>query len=156
MKGLTPNDLSRLQIKSKRIPSHAKKMTTRAVVTLALLGAAASLLLAPSDAHVTLPEFAKHGELWKRVQAQSQLLFQAGGSAAELWFTQRVDHFADDAANATYQQRYYEVNSFWRKPDGPVILYIGGEGALTAAPTGFVQVLAQQFGAKVRTFTVWR
>lgn len=126
---------------------------------LALVGTCVAVLHTQAGATVTLPSYAAHGELWKRVQAQNQLLFQASTATnAALWFTQRVDHFATDeertraslTANVTFQQRYYEVNSFWRKPDGPVILYIGGEGVLTGAPAGFVHVLAEKFGAKVR------
>lgn len=110
-----------------------------------------------ADAAVIFPEYAKGGELWKTIQAQNQMLFEV--NAPELWFTQQVDHFAtnsnDDSngnttvANTTYQQRYYEVNTFWNKPNGPVILYIGGEGALLNAPAGFVSVIAEKFGAKV-------
>ncbi|TYZ58009.1 hypothetical protein PybrP1_003504 [[Pythium] brassicae (nom. inval.)] len=125
---------------------------------LALLGTCAAVLHAQVGATVQLPSYATHGELWKRVQAQNQQLFQANvANNAALWFTQRVDHFAADgeserlaqATNATFQQRYYEMNSFWRKPDGPVILYIGGEGPLTGTPAGFVHVLAEKFGAKI-------
>lgn len=118
----------------------------------AIAVAATAVGMHTADATITLPEYAKQGELWKQIEAQNQLLFKVP-AASELWFTQQVDHFATDAAttsNTTFQQRYYEVNTFWRKPDGPVILYIGGEGALTNAPAGFVQVLAQRFGAKVR------
>ncbi|KAJ0391490.1 hypothetical protein P43SY_010271 [Pythium insidiosum] len=99
---------------------------------------------------VELPTHARDGRLWALIQAQSQQMFSA--PSTELWFSQRLDHFAgdsEDAANATFQQRFYEVNDFWRQPDGPVILYIGGEGALTKAPAGFVQVLAKKWGAKV-------
>ena len=41
------------------------------------------------------------------------------------WFTQRLDHF-DDFNTKTWQQRYFYNDKFFRKPDGPVFLSIGG------------------------------
>ncbi|KAK1929038.1 putative serine protease EDA2 [Phytophthora citrophthora] len=95
----------------------------------------------------TFPSHAKDGQLWQLVEEEDQLLFQV--DAQQLWFSQNVDHFATDS-NSTFQQRYYQVDKFWTKPNGPVILYIGGEGALEKAPGGFVHVIAQKFGAKVQ------
>ncbi|ETM43215.1 hypothetical protein L914_11243 [Phytophthora nicotianae] len=94
----------------------------------------------------TFPSQAKNGRLWQLVQEENQLLFKT--EAQQLWFNQTVDHFASDNTS-TFQQRYYEVDTFWSKPHGPVILYIGGEGAMEKAPAGFVQVIAQTFGAKI-------
>ncbi|OWZ08800.1 Serine protease [Phytophthora megakarya] len=102
-------------------------------------------LFAVSEAS-TFPSHAKDGRLWQLVQEEDQVLFKT--EAQQLWFDQNVDHFADEN-NATFQQRYYQVDKFWTKPDGPVILYIGGEGALEQAPGGFVHVIAQKFGAKI-------
>ena len=31
----------------------------------------------------------------------------------------------------TYQQRYYVNEEYWKKPDGPVFIFIGGEGELS-------------------------
>lgn len=97
------------------------------------------------------PEHAKNGELWARIQAENAMMFKT--QSPELWFTQQLDHFASEddhrQPNRTFLQRYYEVDTFWRRPDGPVILYIGGEGALTGAPQGFVRELAKHFGAKI-------
>ncbi|RLN92056.1 hypothetical protein BBJ28_00017064 [Nothophytophthora sp. Chile5] len=101
---------------------------------------------------MNFPTHAKDGKLWQLLQAESKLVEP---DAQQLWFTQQIDHFAsetydfDPSVNTTFQQRYYEVSTYWTPPHGPVILYIGGEGALEKAPAGFVQVLAQQFGAKV-------
>ncbi|KAG6966497.1 hypothetical protein JG687_00004816 [Phytophthora cactorum] len=109
----------------------------------------AALVLLALSAFVeasTFPSHAKDGRLWQLVQEEDQLLFKA--EAQQLWFNQSVDHFASDSS-ATFQQRYYEVDKFWSKPNGPVILYIGGEGALERAPAGFVHVIAQKFGAKI-------
>lgn len=81
----------------------------------------------------TFPPHAKDGRLWQLLQAEDQQLFRA--PAQQLWFSQQLDHFSSDA-NATFKQRYYEVDEFWKAPSGPVILYIGGEGALEQAPLG--------------------
>ncbi|EEY54987.1 serine protease family S28, putative [Phytophthora infestans T30-4] len=113
---------------------------------MAFLVALVLLALSVCTKASTFPSHAKHGRLWQLVQAESQLLFKT--EAQQLWFNQTVDHFASDS-NATFQQRYYEVNKFWSKPDGPVILYIGGEGAMEKAPAGFVHVIAQKFDAKI-------
>lgn len=67
---------------------------------------------------------------------------------ADQWFTQRLSHF-DDSNTATWQQRYFVNDSFWRKDEGPVFLMIGGEG--TANPAWMVQgtwiKYAQELGA---------
>ncbi|KAE9024294.1 hypothetical protein PR002_g11495 [Phytophthora rubi] len=113
----------------------------------ALLSALLLVALCACAEASTFPPHAKDGRLWQLVQAEDQLLFRA--QAQQLWFSQQLDHFSDANANATFQQRYYEVDEFWTAPSGPVILYIGGEGALEQAPAGFVHVIAQKFGAKI-------
>ncbi|KAG6971974.1 hypothetical protein JG688_00004222 [Phytophthora aleatoria] len=113
---------------------------------MVFLAALVLLALSASVEASTFPSHAKDGRLWQLVQEEDQLLFMA--EAQQLWFNQSVDHFASDSS-ATFQQRYYEVDKFWSKPNGPVILYIGGEGALERAPAGFVHVIAQKFGAKI-------
>ncbi|KAF4322659.1 hypothetical protein JM18_003251 [Phytophthora kernoviae] len=90
----------------------------------------------------TFPSHAKDGLLWQMIQAEDNLLVQV--DAQQHWFTQQVDHVASDS-NDTFQQRYYEQNEFWTAPTGPVILYIGGEGAMEKPPGGFVSVIAQKF-----------
>ncbi|KAK2575849.1 hypothetical protein KPH14_007223 [Odynerus spinipes] len=48
----------------------------------------------------------------------------------EQWFTQMLNHF--DSTNArTWKQRYFQ-NTEYYKPDGPIFLLIGGEGAAQA------------------------
>lgn len=134
-------------------------MRTRGSLSSAVaLALTSAVCWSSATASINFPEYAKQGELWKNIQAHNQMLYQV--NAPELWFTQQIDHFSTSTAadddgdgeqnrNTTYQQRYYEDNTFWTKPNGPVILYIGGEGALTNTPAGFVQVLAQKFGAKI-------
>ena len=43
-----------------------------------------------------------------------------------MWYTQKLDHF-NHADTSTYQQRYYVNDAFWNG-EGPVFVYIGGEG----------------------------
>jgi hypothetical protein len=116
----------------------------------AIMASLSLLLLAALCACVsasTFPSHAKAGRLWRLVQAEDQQLFQT--EAHQFWFSQRLDHFEASGNITTFQQRYYQVDKFWTAPHGPVILYIGGEGALEQAPAGFVHVIAQKFGAKV-------
>ena len=44
---------------------------------------------------------------------------------------QPVDHF--EPSQKTFKQRYWVNANYWRKNDGPVFLYIGGEFELSAA-----------------------
>lgn len=46
----------------------------------------------------------------------------------EGYLTQPLDHF-NRKNNGTYRQRYWINEEFWKRPDGPVFLYIGGESA---------------------------
>ncbi|KAG9470766.1 hypothetical protein GDO78_016801, partial [Eleutherodactylus coqui] len=46
----------------------------------------------------------------------------------EGFLTQPLDHF-NRRNNDTYRQRYWINEEFWKRPDGPVFLLIGGEGA---------------------------
>ncbi|XP_077141822.1 thymus-specific serine protease [Ranitomeya variabilis] len=46
----------------------------------------------------------------------------------EGYLTQPLDHF-NRRNNGTYKQRYWINEEFWKRPDGPVFLFIGGESA---------------------------
>lgn len=47
-------------------------------------------------------------------------------------FDQRLDHFEVRTGNLrVFSQRYWKNSAYWKKPDGPVFLYVGGEGALS-------------------------
>eukprot|EP00698_Gefionella_okellyi_P018744 TRINITY_DN5658_c0_g1_i5.p1 TRINITY_DN5658_c0_g1~~TRINITY_DN5658_c0_g1_i5.p1 ORF type:complete len:479 (+),score=112.51 TRINITY_DN5658_c0_g1_i5:4030-5466(+) len=65
------------------------------------------------------------------------------------WFTQLLDHY-DPTNLSTWQQKYY-VNDTFYKPNGPIFLYIGGEGPLAARAVVDLQisVYAQQHDALV-------
>ncbi|KAJ8256270.1 hypothetical protein COCON_G00184220 [Conger conger] len=71
----------------------------------------------------------------------------ANGSAEELWFTQRLDHF-NGADSRIWKQRYFVNDTFFRS-DGPVFLMIGGEGPANPAWMQFGSWLtyAQKLGA---------
>ncbi|XP_014356506.2 putative serine protease K12H4.7 [Papilio machaon] len=49
------------------------------------------------------------------------------------WLEQKLDHF-DEKENRTWNMRYFKRNDLWR-PNGPVILFIGGE---SEASPGFL------------------
>lgn len=46
---------------------------------------------------------------------------------------QPIDHF--EPSQKTFRQRYWVNANYWRKRDGPVFLYIGGEFEMSA---GFI------------------
>ncbi|XP_031554719.1 thymus-specific serine protease-like isoform X2 [Actinia tenebrosa] len=65
-------------------------------------------------------------------------------------FNQRLDHFEVRTGNLrVFSQRYWRNAAYWRKPDGPVFLYIGGEGALSGAEIsgGHIVDMAKKYGA---------
>jgi hypothetical protein len=69
-----------------------------------------------------------------------------------LWFEQTIDHF-NPQNTKTFKQRYYEDNSYWQQPNGPIFLFISGEAALPGSPDEQsgpeVLRLAEKFGAKI-------
>ncbi|NP_001089218.1 uncharacterized protein LOC734265 precursor [Xenopus laevis] len=50
--------------------------------------------------------------------------------SVESFIVQPLDHF-NRRNNGTYNQRYWINEQYWNYPDGPVFLYIGGEGSLS-------------------------
>ena len=55
--------------------------------------------------------------------------------------TQPVDHVAAKGKNVTFKQRYWVNPSYWRKSDGPVFLYIGGEFEMSGDFIDYGQLL---------------
>ena len=53
----------------------------------------------------------------------------------EYTIEQPVDHF--EPSQKTFKQRYWVNANYWRKKDGPVFLYIGGESKMSAAYIDF-------------------
>lgn len=49
---------------------------------------------------------------------------------------QPLDHF-DPQVKETYAQRYWVNSKYWDHKDGPVFLYVGGEGSLDESSTAF-------------------
>ncbi|XP_034976666.2 thymus-specific serine protease [Zootoca vivipara] len=68
----------------------------------------------------------------------------------ESFIRQPLDHF-NRQEQRTYNQRFWINQEFWRRPDGPVFLFIGGESALSVYDVlaGHHVELAQKYGALV-------
>ncbi|WJX88513.1 putative serine protease eda2 [Trifolium repens] len=66
----------------------------------------------------------------------------------ELWLNQTLDHFSP-YDHRQFRQRYYEFLDYFRIPDGPVFLVIGGEGPCNGIVNDYIGVLAKKFGAAV-------
>lgn len=65
------------------------------------------------------------------------------------WYEQKLDHF-DPQNNATWQQRYYDIDQYWDKENGPLFLYICGEGTCRKpADNSFVVNMAKKFNGRV-------
>lgn len=82
------------------------------------------------------------------------VVFLAAGSsfaAQEYYTTSRVDHFSTDLS--TYQQRYYQNDTFFGGPGSPIFVIMGGEGAIDPSVGLFYPfvyaVLAPEFRALV-------
>uniref|UniRef100_H3BFZ0 Serine protease 16 n=1 Tax=Latimeria chalumnae TaxID=7897 RepID=H3BFZ0_LATCH len=71
-------------------------------------------------------------------------------SSIESFLQQPLDHF-NRQNNQTYKQRYWVNGDFWRRPNGPVFLFIGGESALFMFDVlaGEHVDLAEKYGALV-------
>lgn len=65
-----------------------------------------------------------------------------------LWFNQTLDHFSP-YDHRQFRQRYYEFLDYFRAPDGPIFLVIGGEGTCNGIVNDYIGVLAKKFGAAV-------
>ncbi|KAL9952174.1 hypothetical protein ACROYT_G039389 [Oculina patagonica] len=67
----------------------------------------------------------------------------------EYTIEQPVDHF--EPSQKTFRQRYWVNANYWRKSDGPVFLYIGGESEMSAGfiDGGNIVELAEQYGGLI-------
>ncbi|KAG7471076.1 hypothetical protein MATL_G00120580 [Megalops atlanticus] len=110
------------------------KMRMRLLVGISVV---ACILSVPCDARLHIS---------KRFGAGLDVVLD-NGSAEELWFSQRLDHF-NGADNRVWKQRYFVNDSFFQ-PGGPVFLMIGGEGPANPAWMTFGTWLtyAQKLGA---------
>ncbi|KAL2333769.1 hypothetical protein Fmac_014982 [Flemingia macrophylla] len=68
----------------------------------------------------------------------------------ELWLHQTLDHFSP-YDHRQFLQRYYEFLDYFRIPDGPIFLVIGGEGSCNGIANDYLAVLAKKFGAALVT-----
>ncbi|XP_054855282.1 thymus-specific serine protease [Eublepharis macularius] len=89
----------------------------------------------------------------KEISHRLRLLVQA--SAPTTWIPpiestirQPLDHF-NRQNPFTFNQRFWINEEFWRHPDGPVFLYIGGESALSmfSVLSGHHVEMAEKYGA---------
>lgn len=65
------------------------------------------------------------------------------------WFVQKQDHF-NPQSNATWKQRYYDIDQYWDPATGPLFLYICGEGTCRQpANNSFVVNMAKEFKGRV-------
>jgi hypothetical protein len=63
------------------------------------------------------------------------------------WLPQTVDHF-DDTNDATFDQKYFLFDKFWKGPGHPILFILGGEEPLDDLITPFVYYyMAKHFGA---------
>ncbi|EDO31220.1 predicted protein [Nematostella vectensis] len=64
-------------------------------------------------------------------------------------FEQYIDHFEFTPRPRTYLQRYWMNRAFWKGPDGPVLLYVGGESVLSGGyiAGGHIVDIAKEYGA---------
>ncbi|KAL9952175.1 hypothetical protein ACROYT_G039390 [Oculina patagonica] len=69
----------------------------------------------------------------------------------EYTIEQPVDHFQFEPSQKTFKQRYWVNANYWRKSDGPVFLYIGGEFEMSARfiDGGNIVELAEQYGGLI-------
>ncbi|XP_037533989.1 thymus-specific serine protease [Nematolebias whitei] len=66
----------------------------------------------------------------------------------EAWIHQPLDHFNRQDVN-TFPQRFFVNEVYWQRPDGPVFLFIGGEGPIYEFDvlTGHHVAMAKEHGA---------
>uniref|UniRef100_N1QTF5 Lysosomal Pro-X carboxypeptidase n=1 Tax=Aegilops tauschii TaxID=37682 RepID=N1QTF5_AEGTA len=68
------------------------------------------------------------------------------------YFPQELDHFTfTPNSSRVFSQKYLLNDTFWRKPTGPLFVYMGGEADIEwlATTTGFMFDIAPEFGALI-------
>ena len=58
---------------------------------------------------------------------------------------QPLDHFEATQKQATFKQRYWVNDNYWKKANGPVFLYIGGEFEISGGYIDFGMCLLPSF-----------
>ncbi|KAL6905186.1 hypothetical protein ACP4OV_002787 [Aristida adscensionis] len=64
----------------------------------------------------------------------------------ERWMSQTLDHF-NPTDHRQFKQRYYEFLDYFRAPNGPIFLKIGGEAPNNGISNDYLAVMAKKFGA---------
>ena len=118
-------------------------MKTQVAFIVALL-----FLVLGAEASIHTDDFAKfmgRREILRGTTPKSAMLKQN-----QFWFDQLIDHFNPEDRR-TFKQKYYVTDQFWDRENGPVILYICGEGPCSGVPEKrlFISTLAEQNKAVV-------
>ncbi|XP_002738015.1 thymus-specific serine protease-like [Saccoglossus kowalevskii] len=92
--------------------------------------------------------FLKNKLRWQKVFSPNSHLMYS--EFEDLYLEQPLDHF-DPLVTDIYEQRYWVNPTYWNKENGPVFLFIGGEGALGAydVEEGEHVDLAKKYGALI-------
>ncbi|XP_022797698.1 thymus-specific serine protease-like isoform X2 [Stylophora pistillata] len=79
------------------------------------------------------------------VREHQYLVYARHDPIEEYTLEQPLDHF--EPSQKTLKQRYWVNANYWRKEDGPVFLYIGGEAEISGAAIdyGNIVALAEQY-----------
>ena len=72
------------------------------------------------------------------VREHQHSLYARHDPIEEFTLEQPLDHF--EPSQKTFKQRYMVNTKYWRKEDGPVFLYIGGEGKLSQADIDYGRI----------------
>lgn len=65
-------------------------------------------------------------------------------SQVEKFFTQRLNHF-DTSDLRTYEQRYFVLDTYWKKPSGPILLNVRSNSCLSGDFTLLITILLVRF-----------
>jgi len=103
------------------------------------------LLMLMVNGLTDIPERARGGKLWQRKNKNSLKKLKSACMAGT--YNQVIDHFEKDKnEGSTFVQRYnYDTSN--HVENGPVFLYISGEGTLSGCANGYVAQLAEQYNA---------
>ncbi|OQR81524.1 serine protease family S28, partial [Thraustotheca clavata] len=116
-------------------------MTRAGMLTMVM-----AILSLSSSMHIP-PTHARGGELFEELMETA--VVSLGASPSEQWFEQKLDHFSTKRPYH-FKQRYYVDDTYYGgEESSPIILYIGGEGAMNQMPTGYTDTIAKAHNAKV-------
>ena len=131
-------------------PTHSSKTTSSSSSNSNKHHAAEMELVHASDVEVDI-NVVEEQEHTQSEYPSSFLLDEQYDATALYYEQQQVDHVHVDDAR-TYAQRYYKLSKYWHGPGSPILVIMGGEGALEAPPMLYPFVhegLASELGAFV-------